>query len=409
MEDHEIRDFRSRIPLLSQKMAGKPLVYLDNAASAPTPENVIEAVSDYYRRYSCNIHRGLYELSSKATDRYEQTRRRIADFIGAAPEEIIYTRGTTEAVNLIAGTWGREQLGPGDAVVITELEHHANLVPWQELTARTGAELRYIPVDAVTGDIQCGEIEHIIDEKVALVAVSAMSNVTGVTPPLQNLRRAARTAGALFVVDAAQLAAHRPVDVTDLDPDFLVFSLHKLYGPTGIGVLYGRRTILEKLPPFLTGGDMITRVRKESSDYREPPQRFEAGTPHIAGVFGAEAALDFLEEVELERIARHEERLMHYALEHIDALTGVKLYGPHDPEQGAICSFNVEGVHPHDTATILAEQGIAVRAGFHCAQPYVERLGAPGTVRASLAFFNTPEDIDMLVEGLGEVKKIFTP
>ena len=407
MDDQEIHDLRSRIPLLAQRMGGNPLIYLDSAASAPTPENVIEAISDYYRRYSCNIHRGLYELSSEATDRYERTRRRIADFIGAAPEEIIYTRGTTEAVNLIAGTWGREYLGPGDAVVITELEHHANLVPWQELTARTGAELRYIPIDSVTGEIRSEEIEHIIDEKVALVAVSAMSNVTGVEPPLQDLRRAARSAGALFAIDAAQLAAHRPVNVTHLDPDFLVFSLHKLYGPTGLGVLYARSSILEKLPPFLTGGDMITRVRKESADYRDPPQRFEAGTPHIAGVFGAEAAINFLEEVGLERIARHEQQLMQYALERIGSMEKVELYGPRDPEQGAICSFNIEGVHPHDTATILAERGIAVRAGFHCAQPYVERLGAPGTVRASLAFFNTPEEIDHLVEGLRLVRKIF--
>jgi cysteine desulfurase/selenocysteine lyase len=407
MNEEELREIRRRIPLLSRLSGDRPLVYMDNAASAPTPDRVIEAVADYYRNYSCNIHRGLYELSSTATERYERSRRRIAAFLGADSEEIVYTPGATAAVNLVAESWGANNLKPGDAVAVSELEHHANLIPWQRLTARTGTELRFLPVDPATGELREEEIPHVIDEKVKLVAVSAMSNVTGVITPLRAIAAAARRAGATLLVDAAQHAVHRRIDVREMDADFLVFSLHKLFGPTGLGILFGRRELLQQMPPFLTGGDMITRVGKREADFQEPPQRFEAGTPHIAGVFGAEAAVDFLEEIGRQRIEEREEVLLRYALQRLEETPGLVLYGPRDPRQGAVCSFNLEGIHAHDTATILAEQGIAVRAGFHCAQPYVERLGAQGTVRASLAFFNTEEEIDYLIEALSEVRRIF--
>lgn len=407
METEDLYNLRSQFPLLSKKMNGKALVYMDNAASAPTPDTVIEAVSDYYRNFSCNIHRGLYELSSEATERYERTRRRIAAFIGAAPEEVIYTRGATEAVNMVARSWGDRALKPGDAVVVSELEHHANLVPWQQLTAGAGAELRHLPVDPATGTIQEEKINEVIDGRAKLVAVSAMSNVTGVEPPLDKIRRAAREVGALFLIDAAQYAVHKPVDVVKLDADFLTFSLHKLYGPTGLGILYGRSSLLRDLPPLLTGGDMIVRVQKDSAEFRDPPQCFEAGTPHIAGVFGAEAVVNFVEEIGFSRIMEQERALTAYALERLADIPGLVIYGPRDPEQGAVCSFNLEGIHPHDTATILAELGVAVRAGFHCAQPYVERMGADGTVRASLAFFNTRSEIDTLAQGIEEVRRIF--
>ena len=398
------RDF----PLLAQSMRGKPLIYLDSSATSLKPRPVIDAVATYYSHNGATIHRGVYELSERATADFEASRRKVAGFIGAPPEShIIFTKGATESLNLIA--YGlADNLRPGDEIVLTEMEHHANFVPWQHIAQSRGARLRFIPLDARRATLQLEELDQIIGPRTRLVAITAMSNVTGWRPPLEPIIAAARRVGALSVVDAAQLVSHGPVDVAALGCDFLAFSAHKMLGPTGLGMLYGRAEALEQLTPFLYGGDMINRVSIEQTTFKPLPGRFEAGTPNIAAIIGMGAAIDYLERVGMGAIQRHEQELFTYALERLGAVKDVIIYGPHDPDQQAgIVSFNFDGVHSHDVGTVLNDEGIAIRAGHHCAQPFMRRLGTIGTARASFYLYNTRAEIDRLAEALERVRGIF--
>ena len=408
MSDAGMREIRDQFPVLSRIEGGRPFVYLDSAATALTPEPVITAISSYYRENSTNIHRGLYRLSEEATALYEGARARTAEFISASsPGEVIFTRCATESINLVAYSWA-QHLGPGDTVVTTELEHHADLVPWQLLAERNGVELVFLPLDPRTGTIDENSIDERIGPDTALVAVSGMSNVTGVQPPLEAIVRRAKEVGAKVLLDAAQLAAHEPIDVQELGIDFLAFSGHKLYGPTGIGVLWARKGTLEDAVPFMSGGDMIERVGLKQSAFRKVPHRFEAGTPHIAGAAGLSAAMDFITSVGWERIHRQETACTKRLLEALGNDERIDVYGPGDASlRSPVVSFNLRNVHPHDVDTLLGEQAVAVRAGLHCAQPYVEKLGTRGTVRASIGMYTDVDDIDALISRLREVFSIF--
>ncbi len=410
MKTIDIPSVRSDFPVLATQMKGHPLAYFDNGATGLTPNRVIEAIDNYYRNSSCNIHRGIYELSEKTTELFEGCRSHVAAFINAASdEEIVLTHGTTESINTVAFGWGDAHISAGDEIVITEMEHHANLVPWQQLAERKSAVLKFIPVDPKDGTLQLEQISDIISPKTKLLAFSAMSNVTGVEVPVSKLVQAARAVGATVLIDAAQYAVHDQVDVQKLDADFLVFSGHKLYGPTGIGVLYGKRAILESMSPFISGGDMILDVKKEKTSFREPPYRLEAGTPHIAGAIGLSAAIQYINTLGMPAIKAREKTLMDYALQRSEGIEGMRVFGPLDTaRQGSVFSFNIENIHPHDLGTVLNEHGVAVRAGFHCAQPYVEAMGSYGTVRATFAFYNTEEEIDRLFNAVNEAIQLFT-
>ncbi len=409
MKNIDIHSVRSDFPVLSTSMKGHPLAYFDNGATGLTPNLVIKAIENYYRNSSCNIHRGIYELSEKTTELFEACRSQVAAFINAASdEEIVLTHGTTEAINTVAFGWGDSHINAGDEIVITEMEHHANLVPWQQLAERKSAVLKFIPVDSKEGTLQLDRLPEIITEKTKLLAFTAMSNVTGVETPVSQLVQAARAVGAKVLVDAAQFAVHDQVDVQKMDADFLVFSAHKLYGPTGIGILYGKREVLESMTPFISGGDMILDVKKEKTSFREPPYRLEAGTPHIAGALGFSAALQYINSLGIPAIKAREKSLMEYALQRAEGVAGMRVFGPLNTDiQGSVFSFNIEGIHPHDLGTILNEHGIAVRAGFHCAQPYVEAMGSYGTVRATFAFYNTEDEIDRLFTAVNEAIELF--
>src|SRR6056297_2682631 len=391
MNKINIASVRADFPVLSSQMKGHPLAYFDNGATGLTPLPVINAIESYYRNSSCNIHRGIYELSEQTTEKFESSRAHIAAFINAASEEeIFFTHGATESINIVAYGWGDQHIHAGDEIVITEMEHHANLVPWQQLAARKSANLKFIPIDPKTGCLQLDKLEQILTPKTKLLAVSGMSNVTGVENPLPRLVEAARAVDALVLIDAAQYVVHADVDVQKLDVDFLVFSGHKLYGPTGIGVLYGKREVLESMSPFISGGDMILDVKKEHSTFRETPYRLEAGTPNIAGALGLSAAITYINTLGMPAIKAREKTLMDYALQRSEGIEGMRVFGPLDTaRQGSVFSFNIENIHPHDLGTVLNEHGVAVRAGFHCAQPYVEAMGSYGTVRATFAFYNT--------------------
>lgn len=383
-------------------MRGKSLVYLDNGATTLKPRVVIDAVQEYYRDYSANIHRGVYEMSERATAAYDDARAALYRFLGVEKKtgEIIFTRGTTESVNLVAYAWGMNTLGPGDEILTSELEHHSNLVPWQQVAKRTGADLRFIPLTP-TGVITEEAVSRAVTSRTRLVAITAMSNVTGHIPPLKHIISEAHRHGALVLLDAAQYAGHHAVNVTDLDCDFLTFSGHKMCGPTGIGGLYARRSLLERMEPFHYGGDMIREVTTEGSTWAEVPEKFEAGTPNIAGAIGMAAAVKYLEDVGMDAIVATEAKLnsyIHEAARHIDYLTS---FGPVESDsRGAIFSFNLEGIHPHDVGSLLDQQGIAVRTGFHCAQPLMKRFGVTGTVRASFYLYNTTDEIDRLMEAI---------
>lgn len=409
MKAFNIEKIRKDFPVLQQQMKGKRLVYFDNGAMGLTPEPVINTISQYYRESSCNIHRGIYELSETTTDQFEQSRETVSRFLHSqAADEIVFTHGATESANLIAYAWGEQNISEGDEILISEMEHHANVVPWQLLARRKGAVLRHIPVNPEDGSLRLEAIDSLLSPRSKLLAISGMSNVTGVTNPLEEIISKAHAAGAVTVVDAAQLSVHHRINVQSLDADFLFFSAHKLYGPTGVGILYGKRELLKNMPPFLSGGDMIQAVKLKEAEFREAPYRFEAGTPHIAGVFGLKTALEYVQSIGFENIIKAETRLMDYALQRSETCEGLKVFGPKDSgRQGSVFSFNLEQVHPHDVGTILNEQGIAVRAGFHCAQPYVEAMGSGGTVRASMAFYNTVEEIDRLFEGIQAAKDLF--
>ncbi len=402
----DVERVRRDFPALLQSIDGKPLVYLDSAATTQKPDAVIEAVERFYREDNANIHRGVHRLSVRATDAYESARRKVARFVGASrPEEIVFVRGATEAINLVAQTFGRTHLGVGDEVLISHMEHHANIVPWQMLCEQTGAQLRVMPIND-RGEIIIDEYERLLGPRTKLVSIAHVSNALGTINPVQGMIALAHARGIPVLVDGAQAVPHMKVDVRTLDADFYVFSGHKTFGPTGIGALYGRYELLDQLPPYQGGGDMITSVTFEKTTYAKAPQRFEAGTPHIAGAVGLGAAIDYLEAVGLQGITAYEHELLTYATEALSGLPEVHLVGTARDKAGVL-SFTVDGAHPHDVGTILDQQGIAVRAGHHCAQPVMERFGVPATVRASLAFYNTREEIDVLVRGLRGVIEVF--
>lgn len=405
----DIEKIRADFPILRQKMRGKPFVYFDNAATSLKPQSVIDKEVEYYTTMGANIHRGVYEFSERATLAYDATREKLARFINVPDGgQVIFTRGATESLNFVARGLGRRILGSGDEIVTTEIEHHADLVPWQELARERKAELKFIPVDRERGVIDIDAVRATITPRTKIVAITAMSNVTGYMPPVREIGRIAHEVGAVFVVDGAQYVSHHRVDVSDMDCDFLAFSSHKMLGPTGVGVLYGKGEMLEQLTPGLYGGDMIVRVYRDHATYRDLPERLEAGTPNIAGVIAFAAAIDYLEAVGMDHIAQHERELISYALDQARGLPDISVYTTDDRDHlGGIFSFNVEGVHSHDTGAVLDAEGIAVRTGFHCAQPYMRFLGIPGTVRASFYLYNTKEEIDKLIHSLGKVREVF--
>jgi cysteine desulfurase/selenocysteine lyase len=403
----DVERLREDFPILSRQIRGKPLVYLDNAATSQKPLAVIEAVSHFYRSENANIHRGVHYLSERATLAYESVRSRVARFVNASTErEIIFTRGTTEAINLVAQSWGRSTLGPGDEILITGMEHHSNIVPWQLLAGQVGATLRAVPITDA-GELDLDAFERMLGERTRLLALAHVSNALGTVNPVRSLVALARARGVVTLIDGAQAAPHLAIDVQALDCDFYAFSGHKVFGPTGVGVLYGREALLERMPPWQGGGDMIETVTLERSTFAGPPARFEAGTPMIAEVIGLGAALEYVERVGLPAIGAWEEDLLAVATDRVGALEGVRLIGTAREKVGVL-SFVVEGVHPHDVGAVLDDEGVAIRAGHHCAQPVMQRLGVPATARASFAFYNTREEVDALVRGLRRVRTLFT-
>ncbi|HUA83012.1 MAG TPA: cysteine desulfurase [Bryobacteraceae bacterium] len=402
MKGFDAAALRADFPILQQTVHGHPLAYLDNAASAQKPRAVIDAISRFYLSDYSNIHRGVHALSERSTRLYEEGRIKIQRFIGAAdPHEIIFTRGTTEGINLVAQTWGRKNIGAGDEILITALEHHSNIVPWQMLAEERGARLRIVPVDD-RGEVGAFELT----DRTKLVAMAHVSNVLGTVLPVREVVEQAHARGIPVVVDGAQAIPHLRVDVRGLDCDFYVFSSHKLYGPTGIGILYGKMALLEAMPPYQGGGDMIRTVTFEKTTYNTPPFKFEAGTPDIAGVIGLAAAIDYVNEIGIENMAAQEAELLDYATRELEKIEGLKILGT-AKHKAAVISFVLEGIHPHDVGTILDRYGVAVRTGHHCAQPLMERFGVPATTRASFAFYNTREDVDALVRAIHKVKELF--
>jgi cysteine desulfurase/selenocysteine lyase len=399
---------KADFPILSRRVNGKRLIYLDNAATTQKPRTVIDALSLYYSERNANVHRGLHTLAEEATEAFEKTRDRIARFIGGVKrEEIIYTRSATEAINIVAHSWGRKNIKRGDRIVITQMEHHANLVPWIVLAKETSAELEYIPIDN-NGLLDMSNINEIISRNTGLVAVTHMSNVLGTINPVEELIILAHRRGALALVDGAQSVPHLPVNVRDMDADFLAFSAHKMLGPTGIGVLYGKQEILEEMEPMLFGGEMISEVRYDYADWNKLPWKFEAGTPHIAGAIAFLPALDYLNKIGMERIRQHEIELTAYALNRFRELPHLKIFGPMDVSlRGGIISFVDPEIHPHDLATFLDSAGVAVRAGHHCAQPLTKLLGVNATARASFYLYNTVADIDELISALKDARRFF--
>lgn len=405
---YDVERIRSDFPILSREVRpGKTLVYLDSTATSQKPEVVIEAMNGFYRRSNSNIHRGIHVLAEEATALYEQARETIAAFINAAsPREIVYTRNTTESINLVAHTWARANLQSGDLVILTEMEHHSNLVPWQMLAAERGIRLEFIPVTA-DGTLDLDAYGGLLTQSPRLVAFTHMSNVLGTITPAAEIIRLAHEAGALTVLDAAQSVPHLMVDVQALDVDFMAFSAHKMCGPTGIGALYGKSRLLEEMPPFLGGGDMIREVKLRTFRPNSVPHKFEAGTPAIAESVGFGAAVKYLSGIGMQSIADHEHSIIEYALERLEEVPGITLLGPTAEKKGGVASFTFDGVHPHDVAQVLDRDGIAVRAGHHCAQPLHERFGIPASTRASFYLYSTRREVDLLIEGLYKVKKVF--
>jgi cysteine desulfurase/selenocysteine lyase len=403
----DIAAIRSDFPILDQDVRpGVSLAYLDNAATSQKPLAVIEAMNDYYRRYNANVHRGIHKLSEEATLAYEDARKRIAHFINASWRETIYTRNTTESINLVAWSWARSNLKPGDVILSTEMEHHSNIVPWQILAAQTGIEVRYVPVTD-DGVLDMAAFGRMLDERVKLVTVMHASNVLGSIQPVRQMADAAHAAGALILVDGAQSVPHMPVDVKAIDCDFFAFSAHKMLGPTGIGILYGKQAILEAMPPFMGGGDMIKRVELTGSQWNDLPHKFEAGTPSIAEAIGFGAAVDYLNRIGMENIHAYETSIVAYALERLAEVPGVRVLGPAEAsERGGLVSMAMDDVHPHDIAEVLNHEGIAVRAGHHCAMPLHHRYDLAASTRASFYLYNTFEEIDRLIEGLYKTKEV---
>ncbi|MGD6854903.1 cysteine desulfurase [Bacillus infantis] len=405
----DFKNIREHFPILNQEVNGRPLVYLDSAATSQKPVQVIEALNEYYRGYNSNVHRGVHTLGTKATDAYEGAREKARKFINARSiEEVIFTSGTTSALNMVASSYGGDNLSEGDEIVISYMEHHSNIIPWQQAAKRAGAVLKYVPLQE-DGTISLEDVRKTVTSNTKIVSIMMVSNVLGVMNPIKDIARIAHENGAIMVVDGAQAAPHMKVDVQDLDCDFLAFSGHKMCGPTGIGVLYGKKQLLENMEPVLFGGEMIDFVDLYDSTWKELPWKFEAGTPIIAGAIGLGAAIDFLQEVGLENIEAHEHKLAAYAMEKMSSVEGMTIYGPKNAgERAGLVTFNLDDVHPHDVATVLDAEGIAVRAGHHCAQPLMKWLKASATARASFYLYNTEEDIDKLVEGLVKTKEYFS-
>lgn len=402
------KDIRKHFPVLNQEINGHPLVYLDSAATSQKPQQVIDAIRNYYEHDNSNVHRGVHTLGNRATEGYEGARDKVRTFINATSrEEIIFTRGTTTSLNIVAQSYGRANVGEGDEIVITHMEHHSNIIPWQQLAKEKGATLKYIDLEA-DGTLSLEKAREVITEKTKIVAIMHVSNVLGTMNPIQEITEIAHANGAVMVVDGAQAAPHMKVDVQKLDCDFYAFSGHKMGGPTGIGVLYGKKELLEQMEPVEFGGEMIDFVGLYESTWKELPWKFEGGTPIIAGAIGLGAAIDYLEEIGLDHIERHEHELAAYAMKRMSEVEGLTIYGPLDPEKRAgLVTFNLNDVHPHDLATVLDMHGIAVRAGHHCAQPLMKWLDVSATARASFYIYNTEEDVDRLVDGLRIAKEYF--
>jgi cysteine desulfurase/selenocysteine lyase len=411
----DVEQIRADFPILTRQVHGKPLAYLDNAATSQKPESVIQAMDDYYRRYNANIHRGVHTLAEEATVAYESARRKVGRFINAySPREVVFVRNTTEAINLVACSWGRATVRQGDVIILSVMEHHSNLVPWQLLAQATGARLEFIGLDS-EGRLVLEDVDQLLDQfrgRVKLVAVSGMSNVLGTINPVTRIAARVHDAGALFLVDGAQSVPHLPVDVQASGADFLAFSGHKMLGPTGIGVLWGRKEILQAMPPFQGGGDMIKSVHLRESEWNDIPHKFEAGTPNVAHAIGLGAAVDYLDELGMEHVKAHEQAMAAYALEHLATVPNLRIYGPPAAERGGVVTFNLirDGdllVHPHDLASIVDREGIAIRAGHHCAQPLMEHYDVPATARASVYIYNTEQEIDRLAEALLKAQTVF--
>jgi cysteine desulfurase/selenocysteine lyase len=404
-----IQDIRRQFPILNQEVNGHPLVYLDSSATSQKPVQVIEAIEKYYREINSNVHRGVHTLGTRATDAYEGAREKVRKFINAkSTQEVIFTRGTTTSINTVAASYAAANLKEGDEIAITYMEHHSNIIPWQQVARRTGATLKYIPLQA-DGTISLEDVRATVTSNTKIVSVMQVSNVLGTINPVKEIAQIAHENGAVMLVDGAQSAPHMKIDVQDMDCDFLAFSGHKMCGPTGIGVLYGKKHLLENMEPIEFGGEMIDFVQLYESTWKELPWKFEGGTPIIAGAIGLGAAIDFLNEIGLDNISEHEHKLAAYALEKLSAIEGLTIYGPHDAaKRGGLVTFNIEDVHPHDVATVLDAEGIAVRAGHHCAQPLMRWLKATATARASFYLYNTEEDIDALATGLVKTKEYFS-
>ncbi len=404
----DIERLRADFPILQREVRpGIPLVYLDSTATSQKPQAVIAAMDDYYHRSNANVHRGIHTLAEEATAQYESARERIAKFIGARmPKEVIFTRNASEAINLVAYSWGRANIKAGDVIVYSEMEHHSNLVPWQMLAAEKGAVIEVIPVTN-DGELDLAALDSILQKSPKLVCLTHMSNVLGTINPITEIAAKVHAAGALLLVDAAQSVPHLPVNVQTLGADFIAFSGHKMCGPTGIGVLWGRQALLEAMPPFMGGGDMIKRVYLREFKVNDLPYKFEAGTPAIAEAIGLGAAVDYLSSIGMEAIHAHEQEIIAYALERLEEVPGVKVYGPSAEKKGGVAAFTFADVHPHDVAQILDRDGVAVRAGHHCAMPLHDRFDLPATSRASFYLYNTKAEVDKLIEGLYKVKKMF--
>ncbi len=404
----DIQKIRADFPILKREVHGRPLVYFDNAATTQKPQSVIDALVEYYSSYNANIHRGIHALAEEATLRYEATRQSVADFIGAPSADcIVFTRNTTESINLVAHSWGRKTLEPGDEIVISAMEHHSDIVPWQLLAETTGAVLRVLPIDG-EGGLRWDEVESLVGEKTKLVAVTQMSNVLGTINPIAQIVKLAHSHGARVLVDAAQSIPHMPVDVQELEADFVAFSAHKMLGPTGVGVLYAPQALLEEMDPFLAGGEMIRRVSFEDSTWNDVPWKFEAGTPNIADVCAFSASLDYLADLGMENVRAHEIEMVAAAMRRLSEIECVTIYGPKNPEdRGGVVAFNVDDIHPHDLGTVLDQHGVAIRAGHHCAQPLMGELDVVATARASFYIYNFEEELDALVEGIDAAARMF--
>lgn len=398
---------REDFPVLKRHVNDKPLVYFDNAATSQKPNVVIDAIDRYYREYNANIHRGIHKLAEEATLAHEEAREKVANFVNAKRTEIIFTRNATEAINLVAYSWGRANIRSGDKIVLTIMEHHSNIVPWQLLAQEKGAKIEFVKIDE-NGELREDEVQELIDEKTKLVCVTHASNVLGTINPVKDIGRVVHRYGAIFLIDAAQSVPHVTVDVSEIDCDFAAFSGHKMLGPTGIGVLYGKSEQLEKMPPFLGGGEMIREVHTTGASWKDLPYKYEAGTPNVSGAIGLGAAVDYLRGIGMQNVHDYEKELTSYALDRMRQVEGLTIYGPMDVgRRVGVVSFNLGDIHPHDLASILDEEGVAIRSGHHCAQPLMEFLELPATSRASFYIYNTKEEVDVFVDALEKARKLF--